>query len=153
MNRRSSNETIIHIHSSTTYTIYKPVYKPNADPHTNPLKTATQNKRTFLSTLSAINPIWTDVRSTPGLHGDTPVTNRLSHGTALFTGQKEITLPFPRLPNIIKIRGSGDTNPGKNAPFPSAKSPRRLNYVRWGLTSLDPQCGTYFIAPFLRLEF
>jgi hypothetical protein len=90
MNRRSSNETIIHIHSSTTYTIYKPVYKPNADPHTNPLKTVTQNKRTFLSTLSAINPIWTEVGSTPGLHGDTPVTNRLSHSTALLQAKRKL---------------------------------------------------------------
>ena len=69
MNMRSSCDTIIHIHSSTTYTIYSLVYTPNADPHTNSLKTLKQNRSIFLpsdpvSTLCAINPTWTDVGST-----------------------------------------------------------------------------------------
>jgi hypothetical protein len=34
-------------------------------------------------TLSATNPIWTDLGSKPGLGGDTMRTNRLSHGTPI----------------------------------------------------------------------
>jgi hypothetical protein len=34
------------------------------------------------ATLSAINPTWTDQGSNPGLRGERPATNRLSHGTA-----------------------------------------------------------------------
>jgi hypothetical protein len=49
MNKRSSSDKIIHIHSSTTYTIYSLVYTPNEDSHTNSLKTLKQNRRTFLS--------------------------------------------------------------------------------------------------------
>jgi hypothetical protein len=32
---------------------------------------------------STTNPTWTDLRSNPGLRGDRPATNRLSHDTAL----------------------------------------------------------------------
>jgi hypothetical protein len=35
------------------------------------------------ATLSTTNPTWTDQESNPGLHGEKPATNRLSHGTAL----------------------------------------------------------------------
>jgi hypothetical protein len=35
------------------------------------------------ATLSTTNPTWTDPGSNPGLRGDRPATNRLSHGTAL----------------------------------------------------------------------
>ena len=35
------------------------------------------------ATLSTTNPTWTDPESNPGLRGGRPVTNRLSHGTAL----------------------------------------------------------------------
>jgi hypothetical protein len=34
-------------------------------------------------TLSTTNPTWTDPGSKPGLRGGRPLTNRLSHGTAL----------------------------------------------------------------------
>ena len=34
-------------------------------------------------TLSTTNPTWTDPGSNPGLHGERPASNRLSHGTAL----------------------------------------------------------------------
>jgi hypothetical protein len=33
--------------------------------------------------LSTTNPTWTDPGSNPGLRGERPATNRLSHGTAL----------------------------------------------------------------------
>jgi hypothetical protein len=36
------------------------------------------------ATLSATNPTWTDMGSNPGLRGERPSTNRLSHGTAYF---------------------------------------------------------------------
>jgi hypothetical protein len=35
--------------------------------------------------LSTTNPTWTGPGSNPGLRGDRPATNRLSHGTALVT--------------------------------------------------------------------
>jgi hypothetical protein len=34
------------------------------------------------ATLSTTNPIWTDPGSNPGLRGERPATNSLSHGTA-----------------------------------------------------------------------
>jgi hypothetical protein len=34
------------------------------------------------ATLSTTNPTWIDPGSNPGLHGERPATNRLSHGTA-----------------------------------------------------------------------
>jgi hypothetical protein len=34
------------------------------------------------ATLSTINPTWTDPGSSPGIRGERPATNRLSHGTA-----------------------------------------------------------------------
>jgi hypothetical protein len=34
------------------------------------------------ATLSTTNPTWTDPGSKPGLRGERPATNRLSHGTA-----------------------------------------------------------------------
>jgi hypothetical protein len=34
------------------------------------------------ATLSTTNPTWTDPGSSPGLRGERPATNRLSHGTA-----------------------------------------------------------------------
>jgi hypothetical protein len=39
--------------------------------------------------LSTTNPTWTDPGSNPGLRGERPATNRLSHGTAC-------DLPFSR---------------------------------------------------------
>jgi hypothetical protein len=34
-------------------------------------------------TLSTTNPTWTDPGSNPGLRGERPATNRISHGTAI----------------------------------------------------------------------
>jgi hypothetical protein len=34
------------------------------------------------ATLSTTNPTWTDSGSNPGLRGERPATDRLSHGTA-----------------------------------------------------------------------
>jgi hypothetical protein len=36
------------------------------------------------ATLSTTNPTWIDLGTNPGLRGERPATNRLSHGTALF---------------------------------------------------------------------
>jgi hypothetical protein len=35
------------------------------------------------ATLSTTNPTWADPGSNPGLRGERPATNRLSHGTAI----------------------------------------------------------------------
>jgi hypothetical protein len=35
------------------------------------------------ATLSTTNPTWIDPGSNPGLRGERPATNRLSHGTAM----------------------------------------------------------------------
>jgi hypothetical protein len=42
----------------------------------------TRGKTCPSATLSTTNPTWTDPGSNPGLRGDRPATNRLSHGTA-----------------------------------------------------------------------
>jgi hypothetical protein len=82
----NEHEKQLRNNSSTTDIMYSLVYTPNADPHTKYLQTWKQNKRTFLSsappptpfsTLSAINTTWTDVRSNPGLRGDTPANSKL----------------------------------------------------------------------------
>jgi hypothetical protein len=44
---------------------------------------STQGKTFPSAILSTTNPTWTDPGSNPGLRGDRPATNRLSHGTAL----------------------------------------------------------------------
>jgi hypothetical protein len=43
----------------------------------------TQGKTCPSATLSTTNPTWTDPRLNPGLRGERPGTNRLSHGTAI----------------------------------------------------------------------
>jgi hypothetical protein len=47
------------------------------------------SKPTPSTTSSTTNLTWTDPESNPGLHDDSPVTNRLSHGIALETKIKE----------------------------------------------------------------
>jgi hypothetical protein len=47
------------------------------------------------ATLSTTNPTWTDPESNPGLRGERPATNRLSHGTALCANlQQDDTVSF-----------------------------------------------------------
>jgi hypothetical protein len=43
---------------------------------------STRGKTCPGATLSNTNPTWTDPGSNPGLRGERPTTNRLSHGTA-----------------------------------------------------------------------
>jgi hypothetical protein len=43
---------------------------------------STRGKTCPSATLSTTNPTWTDPESNPGLRGERPATNRLSHGTA-----------------------------------------------------------------------
>ena len=43
---------------------------------------STRGKTCPSATLSTTNPTWTDRGSNPGLRGERPATNRLSHGTA-----------------------------------------------------------------------
>jgi hypothetical protein len=43
---------------------------------------STRRKTCPSATLSIKNPTWTDPESNPGLRGERPATNRLSHGTA-----------------------------------------------------------------------
>jgi hypothetical protein len=42
---------------------------------------STRRKTCPSATLFTKNPMWTDQGSNPGLRGERPVTNRLSHGT------------------------------------------------------------------------
>jgi hypothetical protein len=44
---------------------------------------STGGKTCHSVTLSTTNPTWTDPGSNPGIRGERPATNRLSHGTAL----------------------------------------------------------------------
>jgi hypothetical protein len=46
---------------------------------------STRTKTCPSATLSTTNPTWTDPGSEPGLRGERPATNRLSHGKALST--------------------------------------------------------------------
>jgi hypothetical protein len=43
---------------------------------------STRGKTCPSATLSTINPTWTDPGLNPGLRGERPASNRLSHGTA-----------------------------------------------------------------------
>jgi hypothetical protein len=45
-------------------------------------KPTTRRKTCPSATLSTTNPTWTDPGSNPGLSGERPASNRLSHGTA-----------------------------------------------------------------------
>jgi hypothetical protein len=45
---------------------------------------STRGKTCPRATMSTTNPTWTDPGSNPGLRGERPATNRLSHGTALY---------------------------------------------------------------------
>jgi hypothetical protein len=49
-------------------------------------------------------------------------------------------------PNFLIISSRG-------AQIPGARSPWRLNFVRWRLIFVCPQCGTCCLSPFWRLEF
>jgi hypothetical protein len=51
---------------------------------------STRGKTCLSTTLSTTNPIWADPGSNPDLRGERLATNRLSHGTALRKGIKEI---------------------------------------------------------------
>jgi hypothetical protein len=42
--------------------------------------------------LSTTNPTWTDPGLNPGLRGETPATNRLSHGTAMYPYIRRINI-------------------------------------------------------------
>jgi hypothetical protein len=44
---------------------------------------STRGKTCPNATLSTTNLTWTDLGSNPGLRGESPATNRVSHGTAL----------------------------------------------------------------------
>jgi hypothetical protein len=56
------------------------------------------------ATLSTTNPTWTDSGSNPGLRGEKPATNRLSHGTA----QARFT-PAATAISTLKYRGENVT--------------------------------------------
>jgi hypothetical protein len=43
---------------------------------------STRGKTCSSATLPTTNPTWTELGSNPGLRGERPATNRLSHGTA-----------------------------------------------------------------------
>jgi hypothetical protein len=58
------------------------------------------------ATLSTTNPTWTDPGSNPGLRGEGPATNRLSHGTALV--HIRVIYPFKVSPlNLMTLVTSG----------------------------------------------
>jgi hypothetical protein len=47
---------------------------------------STKGKTCPIATFSTTNPTWTDPGSNPVLRGGRPMTNRLSHGTAIVDG-------------------------------------------------------------------
>jgi hypothetical protein len=50
------------------------------------------------ATLSTTNPKWIDHGSNPGVRGERPATNRLSHGTALVEfGFSQVTYLLPKV--------------------------------------------------------
>jgi hypothetical protein len=53
---------------------------------------STRKKTCPSAILSTTNPIWTDQGSKPGLRGERPATNRLSHGTAYLVYQYVLNL-------------------------------------------------------------
>jgi hypothetical protein len=60
---------------------------------TGGMKLTGENRSTWGNTcpsniLSTTNPTWTDPGSIPGLRGERPATNRLSHGTARVKGYR-----------------------------------------------------------------
>lgn len=54
--------------------------------YTERVKKTTRGNTFTNATLSNKNPMWTGLRSWHGLRGDRPMTNRLSHGTAMENG-------------------------------------------------------------------
>jgi hypothetical protein len=44
------------------------------------------------ATLSTTNPTWIDPGANPGLRGERPATNRLSHGTAYFARYNDVVI-------------------------------------------------------------
>jgi hypothetical protein len=62
-----------------------------------------ENRRTRIkacpsSTSSATNPAWTDQGSKPGIRGEIPRTNRLSHGTAYVSVTEVTSIQLLRIP-------------------------------------------------------
>jgi hypothetical protein len=51
---------------------------------------STRGKTCPSATLSTTQPTWTDPESNPGLRGERPATNRLSHGTAISQYLKQL---------------------------------------------------------------
>jgi hypothetical protein len=58
---------------------------------------STRVKTCPIATLSTTNPAWTDKGSNPGLRGERPPTNRLSHGTANETDLDKIAFAVFKL--------------------------------------------------------
>jgi hypothetical protein len=63
-----------------------------------------ENRRTRIkacpsSTSSATNPAWTDQGSNPGIRGENPRTNRLSHGTAYVSVTEVTSVQLLRIPS------------------------------------------------------
>jgi hypothetical protein len=50
----------------------------------------TQRKTCPIATLSTTNPTWIDPGANPGLRGERPATNDLSHGTAVIRVSMEL---------------------------------------------------------------
>jgi hypothetical protein len=61
---------------------------------------STRGKSCPSATLSTTNPTWTDPASNPGICGERPATNRLSHGTA-FAKWLVIMLRISEIPGSI----------------------------------------------------
>jgi hypothetical protein len=55
------------------------------------------------ASLSTTNPTWTDPGSNPGLRGERPASNRLSHGTAPMSSMQQ-------RPRTLECEGSCDIN-------------------------------------------
>jgi hypothetical protein len=82
------------------------------------------------STLPTTNPTWSDLGSNPGLRGERPATNRLSHGTVrgrplltccnyirstkvtILNYVRRLTWPYPQLHNFWAERGRQNYSDG-----------------------------------------
>jgi len=62
--------------------------------------TSTWRENCWSATPSTTNLTWTDLGWNPGLRGDRPATNHLSHGKAFGIGQKQYTLNQSLVPHL-----------------------------------------------------
>jgi hypothetical protein len=63
----------------------------------------TRRKACPSATLSTTNPIWIDPDANPGLRGERPATNDLSHGTVIYLNLPIYTISIFLFPDGISL--------------------------------------------------